>query len=63
LVHRKCRETVATEFGHFLRSVFGVEIVAAEAVSLISTVKEHHYLQVAPFLRASAHGAPPGFVD
>src|SRR5437016_14611694 len=42
LVHCECKETVATQFGRFLRGIFGVEIVTANATSLISTVEEHH---------------------
>src|SRR6266566_1834399 len=60
LIYRECREAIATQFGHFLRSVFGVEVVTANAASLISTVEEHHQLQAARRVRASAHSAPPG---
>ena len=60
LICRECREAIATQFGHFLRSVFGVEVVTANAASLISTVEEHHQLQAARRVRASAHSAPPG---
>src|SRR5439155_11727772 len=63
LVHRECRETIATQLGQFLRSVFGVEIVTANTASLISTVEEYDQFQAAHRLRASGHSTSNGFLD